>query len=658
MAGRERSKLGARRRTTTIAALATVVAVMIVGAATPLPVAADDGGLPTDHDAELLADLAEAEAELADELAEAASELAEDEAKATEKAVEAEEKLAEAEAELAALEAAGAKQKDLDKAEDEVTKAAEKVAKEREKATKDLAEAHDAYEREVAKAQDRYDTDATKAQESYQKRLSFCSGRLGFSPEATTGSLYNINQIIGADDAWAEGYTGAGVDVAVIDTGTVPVEGLDGGKVIVGPDLSLEAGHPETHQLDTYGHGTHIAGIIAGNDHDTAVEELDPAEFQGVAPDARIVSVKVADHRGAVDVSQVIAAIEWVIAHRNDNGLDIRVINLSYQAATGQPYEIDPLAKAVEDAWAAGIVVVAAAGNDGKQATQLANPAYDPHVIAVSAVLDESQKKDNCRGDKDKWKTTDYASLGNKKERKPDLYAPGSTVVSLRNPGSYVDVNHPSSVLGERFAKSTGTSQSTAVVSGAVAVLLQARPDLTPDEVKAVLIHSAEGKVPVLDLAAALDTDVPDDAAQTWTRSDGSGLLDAARGTDILTVNGQPLTGQNTIFGPWTGDGMFWPNGTELQVTAEGRDTRTGDGMFWPNGTELQVTAEGRDTWTGSSWTGSSWTGSSWTGSSWTGSSWTGSSWTGSSWTGSSWTGSSWTGSSWTGSSWTGSSWG
>src|SRR6185312_984838 len=130
-------------------------------------------------------------------------------------------------------------------------------------------------------------------------------------------------------------------------------------------------------------HGTFMAGLIAGNDGQ-------PGGYRGVAPDARIVSLKVGVADGGVDVSQVIAAIDWVVQHRNDNGMNIRVINLSYGTNSTQAYAVDPLAYAVEQAWKAGIVVVAAAGNTGYQtgagAPGVANPALNPFVIAVGGV--------------------------------------------------------------------------------------------------------------------------------------------------------------------------------------------------------------------------------------------------------------------------------
>ena len=174
-------------------------------------------------------------------------------------------------------------------------------------------------------------------------------------------SMQNVTAGDGAQAWWTAGYTGKGVDVAVIDTGVAPVAGLSSpGKVINGPDLSLESQSPNLQYLDTDGHGTFMAGLIAGNDGQ-------PGGYRGVAPDARIVSLKVGVADGGADVSQVIAAIDWVVQHRNDNGMNIRVLNLSYGTNSSQPYALDPLAYAVEQAWKAGIVVVAAAGNSGYQ---------------------------------------------------------------------------------------------------------------------------------------------------------------------------------------------------------------------------------------------------------------------------------------------------
>jgi serine protease AprX len=205
-------------------------------------------------------------------------------------------------------------------------------------------------------------------------------------------SLYSITKSAGAHDAWSKAdgggrkITGQGVGVALIDSGVTPVKGLAGaGKVVNGPDLSFESQAPNLTGLDTFGHGTHLAGIIAGRDPEVKDgNENDSKYFTGVAPGSHVASVKVAAADGATDVSQV-AAIDWVVAHRRDPGMNIRVLNLSFGTDSTQDPRLDPLSHAVEAAWRNGIVVVAAAGNDGPSATQLSMPAVNLYVIAVGA---------------------------------------------------------------------------------------------------------------------------------------------------------------------------------------------------------------------------------------------------------------------------------
>ena len=158
---------------------------------------------------------------------------------------------------------------------------------------------------------------------------------------------------------WSRGFDGTGIDVALIDSGIAPVQGLaDPAKVVNGPDLSFESQSSYYRYLDTFGHGTHMGGIIVGNDGTSS-------GFKGVAPGARLVNLKVATREGAADVTQVIAAIDWVVQHRQD-GMNIRVLNLSFGTDGIQDRMIDPLAHAVESAWRNGIVVVVAGGNGGK----------------------------------------------------------------------------------------------------------------------------------------------------------------------------------------------------------------------------------------------------------------------------------------------------
>jgi serine protease AprX len=446
----------------------------------------------------------------------------------------------------------------------------------------------------------------------------------GYDTATDPGSMRSVNDIIHSKNYWDHGITGTGVDVALIDTGVVPVNGLTyPGQVVNGPDLSFESQYPSARYLDTYGHGTHMAGIIAGRDD--AVTDPKTADlttrYMGVAPGARIVSVKVADSQGAVDVSQVLAGIDWVVQHRNDPGFNIRVLNLSFGTDGVQDYMLDPLTYAVEVAWRKGIVVVAAAGNGGFGTTKLNNPAYDPMVIAVGAA--DSNGTNSIQDDT----IPSFSSCGDG-TRNPDVVAPGKSIVSLRNPGSYADLNYPTARVGStpRFFKGSGTSQSAAVVSGAAALLIQQRPGITPDQLKMLLMQTAT-PVPLasarcqgagmVDLKFSATTPTVAASTQTSPLATGLGTLQGARGTSVLSDGTVALSGEMDIFGtPWN--------------PAD---------------------------WTAKSWSELSWTGGTWNGKSWSGSEWSGTSWTAKSWSGADWVAKSWSGKSWSAMTWCGKSW-
>ncbi|MGH8941050.1 MAG: S8 family serine peptidase, partial [Actinomycetes bacterium] len=182
----------------------------------------------------------------------------------------------------------------------------------------------------------------------------------GTGPAEHPGDLVNVARGIGAMTYWRQGYFGQGVDVALLDSGVLPVEGmLTRNKLVIGPDLSFESQQPELTHLDTFGHGTHMAGIIGGLDRGLTAETFSSdTRFVGMAPATRIVSLKLADAQGNTDVSQVIAAIDWVVTHAKDPGMNIRVLNLSFGTDSTQDYRLDPLAHAAEVAWSSGIVVV------------------------------------------------------------------------------------------------------------------------------------------------------------------------------------------------------------------------------------------------------------------------------------------------------------
>src|SRR5579871_317396 len=446
-------------------------------------------------------------------------------------------------------------------------------------------------------------------------------------------TMNQVDSAIGASSLWSRGVTGAGIGVALIDSGVVPVPGLTGaGKVVNGPDLSFESQQPSIEYLDTYRHGTHMAGIIAGNDGPGGT-------FEGVAPGAHLVSLKVASHDGAADVSQLLAAIDWVVQHRNDPGLNIRVLNLSYGTESLQSYQLDPIAFAVENAWRHGIVTVVSGGNDGTTHGSLTDPAVDPYVLAVGAANLNGTGLLSC------GTVAPFSSRGSS-TRSVDVVAPGVSIASLRDPGSAIDDLHPGAVVDTRFFRGSGTSQATAVTSGAVALLLQARPGLSPDQVKA-LLRSTATPLALLDnnaegfgeinVASAAQAAVPLLSAQAWAHATGAGSLEQARGGSHVAINGAELTGERDIMGqPWSG--ATWAQAS-------------GNASAWTGGTW-----NGR-VWAGATWGATGWASTGWTGASWTGASWTGASWTGASWTGASWTGASWTGASWTGASWTGASW-
>ena len=491
------------------------------------------------------------------------------------------------------------------------------------------------------------------------------------------GSLYSIARSLKADAAWNAGYTGLGIQVAVIDTGVAPVEGLlHSGKVINGPDLSFESQNPDLEYLDTYGHGTHLAGIIAGKASDVWDDYTHQSKdkFLGIAPDAEIVSIKVGSYDGAVDVSQVIAAIDWVVQHQYDHGMNIRVLNLAYGTEALQPYEIDPLAQAVEKAWLAGIVVVVAAGNDGN-AAPLRNPAFDPYVIAVgSAQYGETNVSSNALVQYDR--VSDFSNCGT--TRNVDLVAPGKSITSLRVPGSYADDNHSSARVGAEYFLGSGTSQAAAVVSGAVALLLQRDEGLSADEVKKLLMDNAS---PMTDVSNACQgAGVVDLAfvakgkkiniAGAWQKhalSDGSGLLELSRGGELLEMNGVLLQDEQDIMGsPWIGFNQWvtkcWKEGKGKNAVTVCEDYLEKVDTLWSggdwNGTSWSGTSWSGTSWSGTSWSGTSWSGTSWSGTSWSGTSWSDKTWNGTSWSGTSWSGTSWSGTSWSGRNWTGLSWG
>jgi serine protease AprX len=445
------------------------------------------------------------------------------------------------------------------------------------------------------------------------------SGTQGWMFDTSQTLMRGAAYAVLADSVWPYLMTGKGVGVALIDTGVTPVAGLKSGNVVNGPDLSLESQDPTKRYLDGFGHGTHLAGIIAGRESAPTVDN-----FTGIAPDVKLTSVKVGASNGAVDVTQTIAAIDWVIQHKNDDPKNpIRIINLAYGTDGVQDYKLDPLTHAVENAWRAGIVVVVAGGNDGVTA-KLANPAQDPYVIAVGA----SDTKNSP--DRTDDSVAGFTSRGTS-TRRVDMVAPGRSIVSLRVPGSHIDTNYAAARVGTRFFRGSGSSQAAAIASGSIALLLQSRPSLTPDQVKTMLktttrplINPAtvDQGVGMLNIYQAYQSLTPPTITQTWAKSTGKGTFEKARGTFHISDNGVQLTGENDVFGPISA--ATWATQSSAKTAWKADGTWQGHGY---TGTAWGVSAAGLPSWLGRAWSGRAWSGRAWSTGSWSGVAWLGDAW-------------------------------
>ena len=406
-------------------------------------------------------------------------------------------------------------------------------------------------------------------------------------------------------------YTGTGVAVALLDTGVSQVPDL-GNRVVARVDFT-----PEHDGYDRYGHGTHMAGIIAGDGSASG------GGWAGIAPGANLVSVKVAGADGSTDVSVVLAGLEWVVDHRAQ--YNIRVLNLSFGTDSTQPYQLDPLDYAVERVWFSGILVVVSAGNRGPGPGTLNKPGDDPFVLTVGA----ADLRNTIPANDDAIAVfSGSGPVGS--PVKPEISAPGVTIVSSRAVGSTIDQAHPLARVGDAYFKGTGTSQAAAVVSGVAARMFQANPALTPNVAKAILMGTAKRSsglksAPLVDAAGAVLASLSHafdtrPANQGLVPSAGLGSLEASRGSfhvyADLNGDGIPelVQGEVDVLGQ-TWDGRSWSG-------------RSWSAESWASGTWCAYVAESPG-WEARSWSGRSWSGTSWDGRSWSGQDWTGQGWSG-----------------------------
>ena len=418
-------------------------------------------------------------------------------------------------------------------------------------------------------------------------------------------------QETGATQLASQGDTGQGVTVAVMDTGIDSLPDFSG-RLLGGVDLT---GGNNPFQ-DSYGHGTFVAGLIAGDGASSG------GQYSGEAPGARLVSIKVAGADGTTHLSTLISGLQWAVDHQYAYG--IKVLNLSLGYQSSQSTVTNPLDQAVEAVWNSGITVVTSAGNAGPFNGTILSPGDDPLVITVGA-LDDMATPSTADDE-----MTDFSSVGPTSRdgwAKPDLVTSGRSVVSLAAPGSTIDNDYPSAQVGPANFVGSGTSFSAAITSGAAALVLADHPGLTPDEVKARLLGTTSpGPVgnPFVDGHGALNAYAAATAGPMGLNQSASGLLGAVLGA---TVSLSP-SGSADTWNPSLWSGVTWNHG------AGGGSAATG----W--------------TWNGTDWNGWAWNDGGWTGAEWNGEDWSGWAWNDGGWAGSAWAGAAWNGSAWNSSGW------
>jgi serine protease AprX len=340
------------------------------------------------------------------------------------------------------------------------------------------------------------------------------------------------------------GLTGAGVTVAVVDSGMkdhTDLQARGGGSRVIANQWFGNLLDP----FDAYGHGSHVAGILAGNGAASLGSRA------GMAPGANLINLRVSDQYGMSYTSDVVAALEWI--YNNRAAYNIQVVNLSLNSTVPESYHTSPLDAAVEILWFNGIVVVVAAGNNGSDLgpSTLYPPANDPFVITVGAAEDQStvSRFDDSVAVYSAYGTTENGFS------KPDLVAPGRNVVSLlASTGATAYTMYPLHRVNDLYFRMNGTSMAAPMVSGAAALLLQDEPKLTPDQVKFRLkattsqawegYNSAKAGAGYLDAYAAV--------LGTTSESANKGIpasLMLATGTDPITWGtvGWNSVGWNTV---------------------------------------------------------------------------------------------------------------
>ncbi|MDA0180413.1 S8 family serine peptidase [Solirubrobacter phytolaccae] len=435
-----------------------------------------------------------------------------------------------------------------------------------------------------------------------------------FSPELLAT---NFPKTTGADQAWAQGITGKGVGVAVIDSGIngdiSDFTNADGSSRVT----NVISNPGATTAGDPVGHGTHVAGIVGGNSS-FRTDGL-AGKYTGIAPEADLIAIKTSDDVGESTVVDVINALQFVVDHKDE--LNIKVVNLSVSSDTPGSYLTDPLNAAVEFTWHAGIVVVSAAGNrgDAADAVQYA-PGNDPYVISVGAT-DETETA-NPADDT----LASFSSRGVTLDgfNKPDVVAPGAKIVAPLAAGSAFSTLAPATSIfeGGQYIRIGGTSMAAPVVAGAAALILQARPDLNPDQVKQLLttnVNATANAGGELSIPAAL-------AAQPTAKGANQGLTPNTSVANALALSGIDPTRATWTKATWTK--ATWTKATWTRATwtkATWTAGATGTTAPWARATWTCAACESagdgidqtKSTWSKSTWSKSTWSRSTWSSVEW-----------------------------------------
>jgi serine protease AprX len=443
----------------------------------------------------------------------------------------------------------------------------------------------------------------------------------------------------GLGDKVGKGTAGAGVTVAVLDTGVSDTPALNraSARLVDGVDVSRLASGGEARTsgtfTDAYGHGTFMANLIAGG----PVDQVASKRTLGVAPGARVVVVKVSDDRGLTSLSQVLAGMDWVAAQAPK----IQVVNIALSHdRPGSAYGADPLTAAVEHLTQGGLIVVAASGNTRGE---VGDPGLAPQALTVGAAdltngdTGDDRRKNDSESDTRNARVADFSGSANVAGvRKPDLVASGVGLLSVLPRGSVISRQHPDALQDNGLYRGSGTSESTAVTSGAVAVLLSNHPEARLVDVKPALRVAAD------DIEGG--------------RAGGQGLLDLS--SALKGLRKYTKSGGNDASGESALDTAVWNANCWQRCSWEGWLARAWAANSWAADGTWAANSWSSATWGTESWSANSWAANSWAANSWAANSWAANSWAANSWAANSWAANSWAANSWAASSWADQSWG